>query len=141
MSSAVLANGYPAAVQRVQLLNFEAPEHLIPPIVVIEDSTLSQVFTSFRNTVLTMISRGTPAPALMGDRDFISVDPFFSTEDRPGDNLTINGFACELLKGLQEMDVFVRLAWVGQLAHYLEVRIHVLVASKNQKETETRKRR
>lgn len=122
MSSAILTNGYPVTIQRRQLLNFKVPEYTIPPLLVEEYSDISQLYIGFKDAALEMIGSGASAPEILGDPTAIYVDLFLLRDRGPNDPYTVCNWACELVKRLPELDLFVQLAWVASLSRFMRVR-------------------
>ena len=119
LSSAVAANWFPRAIQERQIKNYMIPVYLIQPLVVVENSTLSRVYTDYRDAARQQIANGTSVESIMGP-EFVCVDLFF--RDRtPNDPYTVCSWACELVKPFTEHNDFVRLAGILLYTQYMRV--------------------
>lgn len=122
MSSALLANGYPPSTQRRQLLTLRVPEHAIPPLFVEEGSAMARMYVAFRDAALEVMGSGTPAPLILGDPDRVVVDVLLRGR-LPSDPDNVDTWACQLMRALPEIDLYVQLAWVGLLTKFMRVRL------------------
>lgn len=119
LSSAIRANGYPAAVQNQQIMNFQFPDHNVLPLHVTEDELLGKIYTSFRDAALQMISSGTPVPEVLGSPELVKLDLFFRNR-QPEDAYNVDNFACEILKTRpDDQSIFVKLACVKMVAYLM----------------------
>ena len=119
MSSAIAANWYPPEVQKRQIANYTIPVYLIQPLILIENSTLSRVYTDYLVAARQQIADGFPVESIMGP-DFVCVDLFF--RDRvPSDAFDVSTWACELMKPFDDHNDFARLAGVLMNAYLMKV--------------------
>ncbi|TEA15169.1 Nitrogen assimilation transcription factor nit-4 [Colletotrichum sidae] len=109
LSSAVRANHYPPAVQTRQLLNMQIEEYRIPSFMTSDGSPLSNIFYSYRDAAMEMLSNGVPSYQVLGPTDHVDLELFFRDRE-PQDPYDIHSWACELVKNIEGYDVFVKLA-------------------------------
>ena len=98
-SSSIVANGYPAEVQARQTLKFSTPEHLLFPLVDMDDSPLGRAYIDFQQLGQRLIAEGTP-PSQVADDGMIDVTLFF--RDRlPKDPMNASTWTAEMLRAFR----------------------------------------
>ena len=122
MSSAIVTASYPESIQSQQMLNYRIPIHLVQPVVVVEDSPLSRVYTDYRDAARQLIASGAPLAEIVGPQDYVNVDLFYR-DRRPTDPFSANFWACETCKTFDEFDDPVKLGAVALLTYFMRVRI------------------
>lgn len=65
LSSALVANGYPRNIQRLQRLNFQVPDYLLLPLFETDESLMGRVYTDFQKLGRQMIGRLGSAEAVL----------------------------------------------------------------------------
>lgn len=120
LSSAVRANYYPATVQARQLLNLQTDEYRLPSFMASDSSPLSNIFYSYRDAAMEMLSNGVPALQVLGPSDRIDLELFFRDRE-PHDAYDAHSWACELVKNVADYDVFVKLASIALYTTYMRV--------------------
>ncbi|OHE90907.1 hypothetical protein CORC01_13792 [Colletotrichum orchidophilum] len=118
LSSAVRANYYPAAVQARQLLNLQTEEYRLPSFMAADGSPLSNIFYSYKEAAMEMLSNGVPSLQVLGPSDRIDLELFFRDRE-PLDSYDVHSWACEILKNLEGYDIFVKLASVALYTTYM----------------------
>ncbi|KAF5497229.1 hypothetical protein CGCS363_v008078 [Colletotrichum siamense] len=118
LSSAVKANHYPPAVQARQLLNMQSEEYRLPSFMTSDGSPLSNIFYSYRDAAMEMLSNGVPSYQVLGPQDQIDLELFFR-DRQPGDAYDVHSWACEVVKNIEGYDVFVQLASCALYATYM----------------------
>ncbi|KZL71810.1 bzip transcription factor, partial [Colletotrichum incanum] len=118
LSCAVRANYYPAAVQARQLLNLQTEEYRLPSFIASDGSPLSNLFYSYRDAAMEMLSKGVPSFQVLGPSDRIDLELFFRDRE-PHDTYDVHSWACELLKNIEGYDVFVQLASIALYTTYM----------------------
>ena len=119
-SSSIASAGYSESIQSQQMLNYRLPIHLVQPIVVIEDSPLSRVYTDYRDAARQLIASGAPLVDILGPQDYVNVDLYFR-ERQPNDPFSANFWACETFKTFDEFDGVVKLGVVALLTPFMRV--------------------
>lgn len=98
-SSSIGANGYPTNVQARQVRSFATPEHLVFPLVEIDDSPLGRTYTDFQRLGQNLIANGTP-PSQVADQGLIDITLFF--RDRlPEDPVNASTWTSEMLRSFR----------------------------------------
>ncbi|KAJ0273720.1 hypothetical protein Brms1b_009018 [Colletotrichum noveboracense] len=120
LSSAVRANHYPPTVQARQLLSMRTEEYRLPSFMTSDGSPLSNIFYSYRDAAMEMLSNGVPSYKVLGPQDQIDLELFFR-DRQPEDAYDIHSWACELVKNIEGYDVFVQLACCALYATYMRV--------------------
>ncbi|KAI8249828.1 hypothetical protein K4K58_010349 [Colletotrichum sp. SAR11_239] len=92
LSSAVKANHYPPAVQARQLLNMRTEEYRLPSFMTSDGSPLSNIFYSYRDAAMEMLSNGVPSYQVLGPQDQIDLELFFR-DRQPGDAYDVHSWA------------------------------------------------
>ncbi|GJC89296.1 hypothetical protein ColLi_12134 [Colletotrichum liriopes] len=118
LSCAVRANYYPAAVQARQLLNLQTEEYRLPSFIASDGSPLSNLFYSYRDAAMEMLSKGVPSFQVLGPSDRIDLELFFRDRE-PHDTYDVHSWACELLKNIEGYDIFVQLASIALYTTYM----------------------
>ncbi|KAJ0382598.1 hypothetical protein COL922a_012215 [Colletotrichum nupharicola] len=118
LSSAVRANHYPPTVRARQLLNMRTEEYRLPSFMTSDGSPLSNIFYSYRDAAMEMLSNGAPSHKVLGPQDQIDLELFFR-DRQPEDAYDIHSWACELVKNIEGYDVFVQLACCALYATYM----------------------
>ncbi|KAF6826850.1 bZIP transcription factor [Colletotrichum plurivorum] len=118
LSSAVRANHYPPAVQARQLLNMQTEEYRLPSFMASDGSPLSNIFYSYRDAAMEMLSNGVPSYDVLGPSDHIDLELFFR-DRQPDDPYDVHSWACELVKNVDGYDVFVQLASAALYTTYM----------------------
>ncbi|CAI0643787.1 unnamed protein product [Colletotrichum noveboracense] len=118
LSSAVRANHYPPTVQARQLLSMRTEEYRLPSFMTSDGSPLSNIFYSYRDAAMEMLSNGVPSYKVLGPQDQIDLELFFR-DRQPEDAYDIHSWACELVKNIEGYDVFVQLACCALYATYM----------------------
>ncbi|KZL66738.1 bZIP transcription factor [Colletotrichum tofieldiae] len=118
LSCAVRANYYPAAVQARQLLNLQTEEYRLPSFIASDGSPLSNLFYSYRDAAMEMLSKGVPSFQVLGPSDRIDLELFFRDRE-PHDTYDVHSWACELVKNIEGYDIFVQLASIALYTTYI----------------------
>lgn len=106
--------------QLAQGTQLRVPRHLILPLVISDDSTMSRTYTHYLQAARQMLQNGVPVSEILGPSDTVAVDIFFRPRAH-GDNFDCASWACEISRS-NDTDVFVRLASVFFLTHMMRVR-------------------
>ncbi|KAL0932934.1 bZIP transcription factor [Colletotrichum truncatum] len=118
LSSAIRANHYPPAVQARQLLNMKTEEYRLPSFMASDGSPLSNIFYSYRDAAMEMLSNGVPSYQVLGPSDHVDIELFFR-EREAHDAYDIHSWACELVKNIDGYDTFVKLASAALYTTYM----------------------
>ncbi|KAL1296525.1 hypothetical protein AAFC00_000033 [Neodothiora populina] len=118
MSSAISANHYPSATQRRQMLNVRVMEHTIPPLLVDEDSPMSRIYVSYKESVLELIGNSASMLGLLENPDAVYVDTFLNGRTSH-DPSNVSSWACGLMNVLLDFDFHLQLAWIGMLTRFM----------------------
>ena len=99
MSSSIVTNGYSTGVQAHQIRKFSTPEHLVLPLIDVDDSPLGQAYIDFQQLGQRLIADGAPA-SQVADQGLIDVTLFF--RDRiPHDPVNASTWTSEMLRSFK----------------------------------------
>ncbi|OLN89786.1 hypothetical protein CCHL11_09520 [Colletotrichum chlorophyti] len=118
LSSAIKANNYPPGVQARQLLNVQMEEYRFPSFIAPDGSPLSNLFYSYKDAALEMLSNGVPSSHILGPMDHIDLELFFR-DRQPHDAYDVHSWACEITKSVDDYDIFVKLASTALYMTYM----------------------
>ncbi|KIW62405.1 hypothetical protein PV04_10583 [Phialophora macrospora] len=93
------------------------PRHLILPLVIPDDSSMSRTYTDYLFGARRMLESGVPEFDVLGHADRIVVDLFFRPRGA-NDKFDCASWACEVSRSY-ESDIFVRLATACLLTHMM----------------------
>ncbi|KAK8169291.1 hypothetical protein IWX90DRAFT_172581 [Phyllosticta citrichinensis] len=116
-SSALIANGYSAQVQRHQMSNFHVPVHFLQPLWETDPSPLSRVVQDYRD----MARQAYSNTRRVGVQTRTDVTAFFRdmTVERGTKVPTTSDWASEMNKSFDDIDIFVRLACLYFQTHLM----------------------
>lgn len=106
--------------QEDAITNLRVPIHLVQPLLVPDDSYLSNMYTDYVRAARFMIQQGTPVSQLLGPTAHIPVDLFFRNREQ-NDSWDCASWACEVWRSFVEVDGCARLASVMCLALMMRV--------------------
>ncbi|RVX72157.1 hypothetical protein B0A52_04755 [Exophiala mesophila] len=110
--SPFIASSWDLSITREDgITNLRIPIHLVQPLLVPDDSYLSNMYTDYVRGARFMIQQGTPVSQLLGSTAHIPVDLFFRNRE-PNDPWDCASWACEIWRSFVEVDGCVRLASV-----------------------------
>lgn len=104
-------------------LSFQDSDSASLPLHIPDECLMSKLYLSFRDASRNLIQEGTPAPLILGDLDSVDVT-LLMRERKTTDALTVDNWACELLRGLRDAyDSYVLLAWASLLTRFMRVSV------------------
>ena len=119
--SPFIASSWDLSITREDgITNLRIPIHLVQPLLVPDDSYLSNMYTDYVRGARFMIQQGTPVSQLLGSTAHIPVDLFFRNRE-PNDPWDCASWACEIWRSFVEVDGCVRLASVMCLTLMMRV--------------------
>ena len=104
---------YQGAILRV-------PPHLVLPLIVSDDSYLSNMYTNYVAGARQLLDNGAPVTEVLGASDEVPLDLFFRSRAET-DDWSCASWACEVSGALVELEEGVRLASVYLLTFMMRV--------------------
>ncbi|KAJ4531337.1 hypothetical protein HRR76_009000 [Exophiala dermatitidis] len=95
------------------------PVHLVLPLTVTDDSSMSRTYSHYLQAAHQMLEAGVPLSYLLGSPDQVVVDLFFRPREA-NDIYTCASWACEVCRSYDH-DIFVRLGCVFLLTSMMRV--------------------
>ncbi|KAK5053121.1 hypothetical protein LTR84_002095 [Exophiala bonariae] len=91
------------------MVQLRIPIHLVLPLIIPDDSYLSNMYTDYVEGAKQMLKSGTSFTDVLGDNDEVSLELFFRS--RTGnDKFDCASWACEVCRALPILDDYVRMA-------------------------------
>jgi len=96
------------------------PIHLVLPLIVPDDSYLSNMYTSYVEGARQMLESGTSSKDVLGRSDEVSMELFFRFRNGT-DTFDCASWACEVCRALPILDEYVRMASAYMLTFMMRV--------------------
>ena len=110
----------PLDADRAQMFDLKIPLCLVQPLLMEEERCpMAAVYTDFRNLGRRQVAAGVPLDAILGPPE-VELDLYFR-ERTPDDSHTPAGWACEYMRLLEDLDIFVSLAAIYTFARFMRV--------------------
>lgn len=106
--------------QENQLTKLRIPVHLVLPLIVPDDSYLSNMYTDYVEGARQMLESGTPVAEVLGSNDKVSMELFFRSRSET-DSFDCASWACEVCRALPVLDEYVRMANAYMLTFMMRV--------------------
>ncbi|KIW91173.1 uncharacterized protein Z519_08068 [Cladophialophora bantiana CBS 173.52] len=116
--STEMDTGQSLPVQRQQMVNLDIPEYLVQPMLFEgEQCPMAAVYTDFRDYGRRQLAAGFPVEVVLGSSQ-VDLALYFR-ERRPDDPHTPATWACEYMRLLKNFDIYVALAWISTITHFM----------------------
>lgn len=96
------------------------PIHLVLPLIIPDDSYLSNLYTDYVEGARQMLKSGTSFKDVLGDSDEVSMELFFRSRNEI-DTFDCASWACEVCRVLPIVDDYVRMASAYMLTFMMRV--------------------
>lgn len=96
------------------------PVHLVLPLIVPDDSYLSNTYTDYVEGARQMLKSGASFEDVLGDSDEVSMELFFRPRTET-DTFDCASWACEVCRALPMLDDYVRMANAYMLTFMMRV--------------------
>jgi hypothetical protein len=96
------------------------PVHLVLPLIVPDDSILSNMYTNYVEGARHMLNTGIPLTEVLGTSDEVSLELFFRPRTK-NDAFDCASWACEVCRLLPIIDECVRMACAYMLTFMMRV--------------------
>ena len=116
-----MANAWDLSVaQEDQMTRLRIPVHLVLPLIVPDDSILSNMYTNYVEGARHMLDTGLPLTEVLGSSDEVSLELFFRPRTE-NDAFDCASWACEVCRALPVIDDCVRMASAYMLTFMMRV--------------------
>lgn len=106
--------------QENQLTELRIPVHLVLPLIVADDSYLSNMYTDYVQGARQMLESGVPIAEVLGSSDEVSMELFFRSRTET-DTFDCASWACEVCRALPVLEDPIRMANAYMLTMMMRV--------------------
>jgi hypothetical protein len=113
-----------SVAQEDHLTRLLIPVHLVLPLIIPDDSYLSNIYTNYVEGARQMLDEGVPVANVLGASDEVPMDLFFRNRTE-SDAFDCASWACEVCRALAGLDECVRLGSAYMLTFMMRVSVNV----------------